>query len=314
MYSAPSAATIGWHDAGVATVTRPGARPQRADGRQVRGAGLAARARRRRARGRSRPCARRRARGGTSGAHALARQQLDARPVERLDDVGGNADVGDDEVAGQQSSAGGSTSGSFGAAERDGERRLDARADRPRACRPTGRSAGRRPRPGCRMRVDVGDDRLEQARQRRLQARCRRARRRSASQPRDLRRVQLPLPARRRSRRPAGRGGRESRGSRARRRGRRRARPSTKTDTSTPRCRSVRATTKPSPPLLPRPQSTATRRSSRSVEGRLHGRHHLAAGVLHQHERRDADLLDRAADRPRASVPPSGFSYAVTAS
>src|SRR5471032_1238691 len=41
-------------------------------------------------------------------------------------------------------------------------------------------------------------------------------------------------------------------------------RPIRKTDTSTPRCTSVRATTNPSPPLLPRPQRTATCRSSRS--------------------------------------------------
>ena len=41
--------------------------------------------------------------------------------------------------------------------------------------------------------------------------------------------------------------------------------PMRKTDTSTPRCSSVRATTRPSPPLLPRPHSTATSRSLRSV-------------------------------------------------
>src|SRR5262245_28776707 len=38
----------------------------------------------------------------------------------------------------------------------------------------------------------------------------------------------------------------------------------TKTDTSTPRCARVLATTNPSPPLFPRPHSTATGRSSRS--------------------------------------------------
>src|SRR5436190_6490301 len=42
-------------------------------------------------------------------------------------------------------------------------------------------------------------------------------------------------------------------------------RPMRNTDTSTPRCTSVRATTKPSPPLLPRPQRTATWRSERSL-------------------------------------------------
>src|SRR5688500_5678352 len=38
--------------------------------------------------------------------------------------------------------------------------------------------------------------------------------------------------------------------------------PTTKTAVSMPRCSSVRATTKPSPPLLPRPQRTATRPAS----------------------------------------------------
>ena len=39
--------------------------------------------------------------------------------------------------------------------------------------------------------------------------------------------------------------------------------PTTNTDASMPRCISVRATTKPSPPLLPRPHRTATRPPSR---------------------------------------------------
>ncbi len=42
-------------------------------------------------------------------------------------------------------------------------------------------------------------------------------------------------------------------------------RPMRKTDTSTSRCMSVRAMTKPSPPLLPRPHRTAMRRSERSL-------------------------------------------------
>ncbi len=41
--------------------------------------------------------------------------------------------------------------------------------------------------------------------------------------------------------------------------------PMTNTDTSISRCASVRATTKPSPPLFPWPASTTTRRSPRSV-------------------------------------------------
>ncbi len=52
------------------------------------------------------------------------------------------------------------------------------------------------------------------------------------------------------------------RGSSARRRGRRPSEPITNTEVSTPRCSSVRAMTKPSPPLLPRPHSTATRPAS----------------------------------------------------
>ncbi len=73
------------------------------------------------------------------------------------------------------------------------------------------------------------------------------------------------------------------------------AAPTRYTWTSTPACQRTRATTKPSPPLLPRPASTATRASARSFEGRLHRRHDLAAGVLHEHHRGDAEVLDRAA-------------------
>ena len=62
-----------------------------------------------------------------------------------------------------------------------------------------------------------------------------------------------------------------------------------------PRCTSVRATTKPSPPLLPRPHSTPTWLCGRSFERRLHRRDRLAAGVLHQHDRRNADVVDRLA-------------------
>ena len=69
--------------------------------------------------------------------------------------------------------------------------------------------------------------------------------------------------------------------------------PSRKTPTSMPRCASVRATTKPSPPLLPRPHSTPTWLVAEILERRLHRRHRLPAGVLHQHDRRDADLVDR---------------------
>ena len=60
-----------------------------------------------------------------------------------------------------------------------------------------------------------------------------------------------------------------------------------------PRCASVRATTKPSPPLLPRPHSTPTLLEAEIVERRLHRRDRLAAGVLHQHDGRHADVVDR---------------------
>ena len=71
--------------------------------------------------------------------------------------------------------------------------------------------------------------------------------------------------------------------------------PSRKTAVSTPRCTSVRATTNPSPPLFPRPQTTPTLARPEILERGLHRRNRLAAGVLHQHNRGNADVLDRLA-------------------
>ena len=69
-----------------------------------------------------------------------------------------------------------------------------------------------------------------------------------------------------------------------------------------PRCASVRATTKPSPPLLPRPHSTPTWLDGEVVERRFHRRDRLTAGVLHQHDRGDADLVDGLRGRLPASA------------
>ena len=66
----------------------------------------------------------------------------------------------------------------------------------------------------------------------------------------------------------------------------------TKTAVSTPRWSSVRATTKPSPPLLPRPHRTADAPVELRLVRRFDRRDDLAAGVFHQHERRDADVFD----------------------
>ena len=71
--------------------------------------------------------------------------------------------------------------------------------------------------------------------------------------------------------------------------------PIRNTDTSKPRCCSVRATTKPSPPLLPLPQTMAMLAVGEiGIQGFDRG-HDLAAGVFHQDQRGDADVLDGAA-------------------
>ena len=70
--------------------------------------------------------------------------------------------------------------------------------------------------------------------------------------------------------------------------------PSRNTPTSTPRCAA-------SAPRRSRRRRCCRGRTARrpridarSVERRLHRRHDLPAGVLHQHDRRDADVVDRA--------------------
>ena len=137
MYSGPIAATTGLAARRRRDRDEPGARPKRADGRQVRGARLAARA------GDDEHAAvvalvtvghaRR-----DELAHAAARQQRDARPLEALDDVRRNADVGDDDVAGARF-AGREDQRQLGGAERDGRIRLDRLADRVDAHRRKGR-------------------------------------------------------------------------------------------------------------------------------------------------------------------------------
>ena len=154
-------------------------------------------------------------------------------------------------------SAGGSTSGSLGAASVTVSAGLDRRSpigSCESADRPDGRSIDddRNAR-----RVDVGDDRLEQAATAARSGRCRRSRRRSATQSLTSEKCSShawlsAISTTVRPRRP-----RISRLMRASPRTSA-TRPIRNTDTSTPRCSSVRATTKPSPPLLPRPQRTAT--------------------------------------------------------
>ena len=100
MYSGAIAATIGLARRGVATVTSPA--PDRSAPSAARCAApvLSERAGDDQHAAVVALVAVGRARGVTSSRIALARQQLDARAVERLDDRGRDADVGDDDVAG----------------------------------------------------------------------------------------------------------------------------------------------------------------------------------------------------------------------
>ena len=180
---------------------QPGARPQRADRRQVRRARLAARAgddqhvaevalvrvggaRPARARA-SAPRVSSSTRGPSTSSMHLRR----------------NADVGDDDVAGPRLGRR-QHQRQLRRAERHGERGL--RCDSPIGSWRVGRQAARQidRDDGNPRRVHVGDDRLEQSRRAARSARCRRSRRRSGRSRRDLREVQLPLPARRPPRRP----------------------------------------------------------------------------------------------------------------
>ena len=153
--------------------------------------------------------------------------------------------------------------------QRDLRRRRASRSSTPRSpgpraprCRPTGRSADRSTTTGTPERVEIGDDRLEQAAEPAAESRCRESRRRSRSHSETSRAVQLPR---------LGVGDLDDRHADAAEDVEIGARVAAdlgdaaeqETPTSTPRCSSVRATTKPSPPLLPRPQSTATRLSRR---------------------------------------------------
>ena len=102
------------------------------------------------------------ARGVTSSRIAAARQQLDARPVELVDDLGGNADVGDDDVAGARL---GRAAAPAAASAPPSVTVMPASIESPigsceSADRPDGRSIATTGMP---ERVDVGDDRLEQA-------------------------------------------------------------------------------------------------------------------------------------------------------
>ena len=111
-----------------------------------------------------------------------------------------------------------------------------------------------------------------------------------------------PVPSRRRRsrRRPRARSGANGSGAhRAARRGSRRRRPAappgrraSSTRTSRPASRRSRAATRPSPPLLPLPQTIATGPVGATC---AHEPGEARARALHQLERRDAALLDRPA-------------------
>ncbi len=146
MYSAPSAATIGRHDAGVATVTRPAPDRSAASAASAAAPVLPARSRHDHARGRSRPCASPAERGSTSARIDVSRQHLDPGTADVGDDRLGNADVGNDELAGERL-AGRQHERKLRRAERDGQRGAARPGRRPRADPPTGRSADRSPRP-----------------------------------------------------------------------------------------------------------------------------------------------------------------------
>ena len=98
--------------------------------------------------------------------------------------------------------------------------------------------------------------------------------------------------------------------------------PMTKTAASTPRWISVRATTNPSPPLLPRPHRTPTRPSSRASYAASIAATTCRPGVLHQHQRRYSDFLDgvaiglahlRGVEDPHGSFGTFGSSVAQVA-
>ena len=188
--------------------------------------------------------------------------------------------------------AGGRTSGQFRRGERDGERSPGCTDRSPRACLPTCRSAGPRRPPGSPCCSTSSTTVSSSARQRRLQA--------GTEQRVDDQRADREPP--------------RSASSHC-------CSPAIST-TGRPRRPRISRFTRASP----RTSASATEHEDRHVdtalaqrarddeavaavvaaaaehrhlalvevrEGRLDGRHHLAAGVLHQHERRHADLLDR---------------------
>ena len=189
MYSGAIAATIGRHERGVATVTRPA--PDRsapiaarcaAPVRPIEPAMTSTRPKS--------PLCESAARGRHELAHPLAREQLEVRPLDVVDHRHRNADVGDHEVAACES-AGGSTSGIFGAAS---VTVIDASIASPStscesADTPVGRSIATTGTPEA---VDVRHDGLEQPAQRDRGIPCRGSRPRSVALG-DLAEVQLPF-------------------------------------------------------------------------------------------------------------------------
>ena len=139
----------------------------------------------------------------------VARDHVDPRPVERFDDLGRDADLDGHDVAAERLGRRQDVR-QLGRGERHRQVGFDGRADDVRRCCRTGRSAGRWRRPAASRR----SRRARSSRTGRSAAatgRCRTARRRRGRRPRRPRRA-APTPARCRSRRGCGRGGRGCRG------------------------------------------------------------------------------------------------------
>ena len=174
MYSGAIAAIIGDARAGRGNRHQAGARSQRAEAARCAAPVLPGRAGDDRAHGRNRPYVSP-ARAARSRASARASAARGAAPRARRRPRTGMP-MSAITMSPACASAGGRDQRHLRRAERDGHRRFDRRSLDRLACRPTARTANRSRRRGCRA-VDVGDDRFEDAGQRR-ESRCRTSRRR----------------------------------------------------------------------------------------------------------------------------------------
>ena len=225
-----------------------------------------------------------------------ARQQLDARAVDDVDDVDGMP-MSAMTMSPARVSAGGSTSGSFGAASVTVMLGFDRLADRIAGI---GRQAGRQIDGDDRnaRRVDVGDHAFDQAGDRRVEAGAedRVDDERAVA---DLGEVQLPRLA-----------VRDFDDGQAEAAENLEIDPRVAADVGDRADEEHRHVDAALHQRARDDEAVAAVVAAAAQHGhvpleqvavdRLHGRDDLAAGVLHQHERRDADLLDR---------PPIGFAH-----